>query len=215
MEQDLGDHPNPAQLLSMFEEWNVVEAREMGNVVAGRLKAIKRLDDLIKAQAKEVPELHNFFKKFPWLLEPTWTQWQDEVHYSDLLRERFPDARLAEKNRRIDFLAIGVGDTVHVIELKRPSYRVQSKDLVQLNRYVGFVRELLGNEPERSYKDVAGHLLVGKRSRDSGIEEMVRSAEMTRKYLVTYDDLLVTAGRLHADFKEKLAEFERRRNVVE
>ena len=215
LEQSLGDHPNPADLLSMFEEWNVVEAREMAIVVAGRLKAIKRLNDLIKTQAKEVPDLHNFFKKFPWVLEPTWTQWQDEVHYSDLLRERFPDARLTEPNRRIDFLAIGVGDTVHVVELKRPGYRVKSKDLVQLNKYVGFVRELIGNEPERSYKDIAGHLLVGSRSRDSGIEEMVRSAELTRKYLVTYNDLLVTAGRLHEEFEKKLAQFEQSRNVAE
>ena len=48
---------------------------------------------------------------------------EDEVWYSELLRKEFPEAKLEERNRQIDFVCIGVGDTVRVIELKRPGTR--------------------------------------------------------------------------------------------
>ena len=140
----LDEHPEPAVLLEVFKEWSVVEAREMERIVQGRLEAIKQLTKFVSENAREVPTLHNFFKKWPWVLEPTWTQWQHEVRFSKLLKEKFPDAELDEKDRRIDFVSIGVSDTVYVIELKRPHHSLQDKDFTQLAKYVGFVKDHLG-----------------------------------------------------------------------
>jgi|SRR5208282_2924563 len=70
------------------------------------------------------------------MLDPSWTRWRDEIHFSRLLRENFTDDELDEPDRRIDFVCIGTGDTVHIVELKRPSYHVKSKDLDQLLDYV-------------------------------------------------------------------------------
>lgn len=207
----LDEHPDPSTMLDLFKECNIVEAREMERIVMGRLETIKRLVEFVDENAREVPTLHDYFKNSPWMLEPTWTQWQHEQRFSDLLKEKFPDGDLAESDRRIDFLAIGVGDTVHVVELKRPGYRVRDRDLVQLTKYVGFVRERLGNVPGRGYADAAGYLVVGKRPNDSGTREFVQMAERSRKYIKTYEDLIVDARRLHRDFESKLEEFERAR----
>ena len=208
MVNELGEHPTPAVLLEVFKEWNVVEAREMERIVNGRLEAIKQLAKFIDEDAKEIPTLHNYFKKWPWMLDPTWTQWQDEVRFSDLLREHFSDKKLDEKDRRIDFVSIGVGDTIHVIELKRTCYRVRDRDFIQLAKYVGFVKENLGNSPDGRYKDVAGYLVVGKRSLDSGTRELSCTVEKSRHYIRTYSDLISAAKNLHVDFEKKLAEFE-------
>lgn len=205
----LDEHPEPAVLLEVFKEWSVVEAREMERIVQGRLEAIKQLTKFVGENAREVPTLHNFFKKWPWVLEPTWTQWQHEVRFSKLLKEKFPDAELDEKDRRIDFVSIGVSDTVYVIELKRPHHSLQDKDFTQLAKYVGFVKDHLGTGQGRTYNDVAGYLVVGKRSHNSGIRELTRVYEQSRHYVRTYDDLISTAKRLHLDFEKKLAEFER------
>ncbi|MBI1658853.1 MAG: ATP-binding protein [Thaumarchaeota archaeon] len=211
MVSTLDEHPDPAAMLDLFKECNVVEAREMERIVMGRLEAIKRLVRFVDENAKEVPTLHDYFKDSPWMLEPTWTQWQHEKHFSDLLKDNFPDEELEETDRRIDFLSIGVGDTVHVVELKRPGYRVKDRDLVQLTKYVGFVKDRLGNVHGRGYADAAGYLVVGKRSTDSGTREFVQMAEKSRQYIKTYEDLITDARRLHRDFEEKLEEFEKAR----
>ena len=211
MVSTLDEHPDPAMLLKLFKECNMVEAREIERIVKSRLEAIHQLTKFIDENALEVPTLHDYFKDSPWMLDPTWTQWQHEVHYSKLLRDKFPDEELDGSDRRIDFLSIGVGDTVHVIELKRPQYTVRSKDFTQLADYVGFIKNRIGNDPDKGYRDVAGYLVVGKRSDSPGVKEMVLTFEKSRHYVRTYDDLVSSAQRLHKQFVDKLEEFETER----
>ena len=125
----LDEHPDLATLLDLFREYNVVEARELERIVKARLKTIDRLVRFMNENAREIPTLHDYFKDSPWMLDPAWTQWQDEVRYSLLLKKSFPDKELECSDHRIDFMAIGVGDTVHVVELKRPQYRVRGPRL--------------------------------------------------------------------------------------
>ena len=108
-------------------------------------------------------------------------------------------------------MAIGVGDTVHVIELKRPRYRLRGSDFEQLANYVGFVKNMIGNDPRKGYKSVAGYLVVGARSDNSGVREMTRTYENSRYYIRTYGDLVSSAKQLHKHFVDKLEEFERAR----
>ena len=204
------ENPDSATLLDMFREYNVVEARELERIVKARLETINRLDKFMQENATEVPTMHDYFKNAPWMLDPTWTQWQDEVYFSQLLKEKFPNEKLEESNRRIDFMAIGVGDTVHVIELKRPRYRLRSSDFAQLASYVGFVKNRIGNDPN-GYKSVAGYLVVGARSDDSGVREMTQTYENSRYYIRTYGDLVSSARRLHKHFDDKLEDFEKAR----
>lgn len=207
----LDEHPDPAALLELFKECNMVEAREMERIVKSRLKTIEQLVKFMKENAREVPTVHDYFKDSPWMLDPTWTKWRDETPYSELLRDKFPDEKLDEANRRIDFLAMGVGDTVHVIELKRPQYRVRVDDFMQLSKYVGFIKSRIGNDPKTGYRDVAGYLVVGHRSNDSGVQEATRTFENSRYYIRTYNDLVTSARRLHQHFVDKLDQFEKAR----
>ena len=209
MMEQIGDHPDPISLLEVFKEWDVVEAREMERLVVGRLKAIKQLGKHIDENAREVPTLHTYFKNWPWILEPTWTKWQDEVRFSKLLKEKYPELKLGEADRRIDFVSIGVGDTIHVVELKRPSHSVNKDDVIQLIDYVKFVNENLGNYTKRGYNNVAGYIVAGKVSKDRVTLELVENGERARRYVRTYENLIAVANNLHSEFKEKLNEFGR------
>lgn len=211
MVSTLDEHPDPATMLELFKECNIVEARELERIVKGRLKTINTLVRFIDKNAKEVPTLHDYFRNSPWMLDPAWTQWQDEARFSTLLKEKFPDEKLVESDRRIDFMAIGVGDTVHVIELKRPQYSVRGRDFEQLANYVGFIKNLIGNDSGKSYRSVAGYLVVGSRSNDPGVREMTSTYENSRYYIRTYEDLVSSARHLHRHFVDKLEEFERAR----
>ena len=208
------EDPSAANLLSAFEEWRVIEAREVLRVVQGRLEAIEQFDRMIKTDAREVPELHNYFAKFPWILDPSWIEVYDEVYYSKLLRENFPDDHLEGPNRRIDFVCMGVGDTVHVVELKRPSHKVNWADLDQLEKYVTFVRGKLGTAPGKSYGSAAGYIVAGDVVDKSNVREKIKNLRLARMYVLKYEDCLRSARRLHGIFSEKLQEFEKSKKKI-
>ena len=208
----LPENPEDATLIEVFEEWGFIEAKEILRVVKGRMSTIEQFIKFVKEGAREKPTIHQFFKQWPWLLDPTWTQWSDEVHFSRLLRENYPDENLDEPDRRIDFVCIGAGDTVHVVELKRPSHKINAADLEQLLSYVGFVRTRLGNVPERKYRDASGYIIGGEISSDYTTSEKIAAMRQRRMYVKRYDDLIVVAQKLHEDFRKKLEEFENRRS---
>lgn len=207
----LTENPEDAQILEMFETWDVIEAREILRLVKGRIEVIQQFEKLTGGDTKEIPTLHEFFKKWPWILDPTWTRWQDEVRYSQLLRQAFSEEKIAEADRRIDFVCIGVGDTVHVVELKRPKHRIDSDDLDQLIAYVAFVRERLGTDNTRGYRDAAGYIIGGEISTDRVTRSKIKLIGGGRMYVRRFDDLLVVARQLHAEFEQKLQEFETRK----
>lgn len=209
----LPPEPQDARLIEVFKEWGFIEAKEILRIVKGRISTIEQFVKFVKEDAKEKPTIHEFFREWPWILDPTWTQWNDEVHFSQLLRETFPDHNLDEPDRRIDFVCVGAGDTVHIIELKRPSHKINAKDLEQLLRYVAFVKRRVGNVPERSYRDASGYIIAGEISDDDLTTEKIGVLYSGRMYVRRYNDLIVIAQRLHEDFRRKLEEFEMKRKA--
>jgi len=210
----LDENPTAANVLNAFEEWRVIEAREILRLVQGRLKTIAQFEKMIKSDAKEVPEIHEYFVKFPWILDPSWIEIYDEVHYSDLLREGFPDKKLEEPDRRIDFVCMGVGDSVHIVELKRPSHKVNWNDLDQLEKYVAFVRGRLGSSPRRSYTSAAGYIVAGDLVDKNEIRQKRNNLERSRMYVLKYEDCLRNAQKLFGIFSKKLEEFEKARKKI-
>jgi len=209
----LGENPADATLIELFEEWRVIEAREILRVAQGRLKAIKQFEEFVRTDAREVPTIHKYFAEYPWILDPSWTIAYDEAYYSELLRNQFPDNKLDERDRRIDFVCIGAGDTIHVVELKRPGHKTSWEDLDQLERYVAFVRARLGTAPlGRSYSDAAGYIVAGDVDTRGETREKIRTLERSRMYVKKYEDLVSMAKRLHHEFAEKLEKFEQRRS---
>lgn len=200
----LEDSPEPdsAKLIEIFQEWGVIEAKEFERIAKGRITTIEQLEDHIIKNSREVPELHNFFADYPWILDPSWTIAHDEVAFSSLLRKEFPDESLDEANRRIDFVCLGAGDTIYVVELKRPKHKLGIDDFEQLEHYVAFIRSRLGNSGEnRSYRGAAGYIVGGEVSEDYRVPDKIQRLERDRIYVRRYTDLLSVAKRLHSDFQ--------------
>ncbi len=195
------------KVLELFKEWRIVEAQEFYNLSKGRIKAIEKLQQFINEDAREVPTIHNFIKEFPWLLDPRMTIIKkDEVYFSTLLKEQFPDQKLEEPNRRLDFLCVGFNDTFYVVELKRPSCRVSKEELDQLLEYCEFVREKFGTS-DTSYSQVSGYIIAGGHATARGVDTRLKQMQADRMYLKTYPELLSLAIAYHRDFMEKHKEF--------
>ena len=57
-----------SKLIQLFNEWQIVEAKDLARVTQGRIQTIEKLDDPIKTNALEVTTLHQFLKEFPWVI---------------------------------------------------------------------------------------------------------------------------------------------------
>lgn len=209
--QDLtnSDVQDVEKLLSLFKEWEIVEAKEMMRVTEGRIKTIEKLQDLIEKNALEVPTLHNFLKEFPWVIDPRWTLVADEVYYSNLLKDEFPDD---EKDRRIDFLCVRESDNLVVVEIKRPNKKASRNELDQIEDYVLFLRGLVEptTDPEWGIKNVVGYLLCGGLVNDSTVIQKQKMLENSQIYVRQYGDLLNMVTNLHQEFLDRYKELKER-----
>lgn len=192
----------PEILIEFFNQWEVLDAIEMARVAEGRLNAIIKFQELVKIKAKEVPTLHDFLVDNPWLLDPTWDYLDDEITYRELLLKNFPESEeIPEENRRIDFLCLGYGNTLNVIELKRPGFTISRKALEQLEDYIDFVRSHFGTD-HRSYRTAVGYLIGGHLSREA--RDKATRLEQHAMYVRTFGDLERVTLQVHRRFLEIL-----------
>lgn len=192
------------ELLSLFKEWKIIESREMYKLAEVRVQTIKKFQENIDNDVKEVPIMHNFFVQFPWLLDPRIMNFKDEVRFSTLLREKFNESTIPESDRRLDFLCHNFVGQLFIIELKRPSKVLSSKELDQALEYVDFIQKHLGND---TINKVSCYLIGKKLSDDSKVKLKADSYRQNGVVIVrTYDELLSAAMKYNSEFIEKYKE---------
>lgn len=191
------------RIVELFREWELVEAKEMMRVTEGRIATIEKLQNLIETNALEVPTLHNFLKEFPWVLDPRWTLVADEVTYSKLLRDKFPESSdVPEDDRRIDFLCVKESNNLVVVEIKRPRSRASKKQLDQIEDYVNFVRAYVSDttDPDLKSREVVGYLLCGGLVNTGEVREKKKNLDQANIFVRRYDDLLRMVQSNHSEF---------------
>lgn len=195
------DFQNPEKLIELMQEWELIEVREFYKLAKVRLETINKFEEYIQNNAKEVPTLHNFLKQFPWLLDPRIMSFKDEITFSKLLREKYPDDSLNINDRRIDFLCQRFADSVFIIELKRPKSRLSDKELDQAIDYVTFIEDHLGNETGTK---VCCYLIGERLVQNKSVERKARSYRNDGNvYVKTYAELLANAKMYHNEFIDK------------
>lgn len=199
------DFEDIEKLLGLFREWEIVEAKEMAKVTQGRINTIEKFQTFIENNALEVPTIHDFLKEFPWVIDPRWTLVDDEVTYSQLLRDKFPEgSNVPEDERRIDFLCVREGTNLVVVEIKRPKPKTKTsmKDLNQIENYVSFMRDYIRHttDPDYQYEAVTGYLLCGDLANTYQVREKKRILANSQIYVRRYIDLLDMVKRSHDEF---------------
>lgn len=192
-----------AKFIALLKEWQLVEAKELYRLSLGRISTIEELSKHMVANSKEVPTMHNFFKQFPWLLDPRIIEFKHEVSYAELLKKTYPEKELKESDRRIDFVCTSVSNSRFIIELKRPQHRVNANDIEQAAHYRAFLEKHIGNAPE-SASQVVAYIVGGKRSSDHFAQSQMQTYRTSGEiYVKTYSELLENAKTYHQEFIEK------------
>ncbi|MFQ3226744.1 MAG: hypothetical protein ACI8RW_000122 [Porticoccaceae bacterium] len=204
---DISRDEDIPKLLELMEEWKSIEAKQFRDLSYSRVEVIKKFEQHILTDTKEVPTLHNFLKKFSWLLDPRILEFRDEVTYSSLLKEKFSDATLDEKNRRIDFLCSNaLGEILYVIEIKRSKYKVDEKALEQAYDYGAFLQNKYASET--GFSKVVCFVVGGEKSDNYKFKHKEGTYIKTGEVFVkTYRELLEQSKEYHKDFIEAYDEF--------
>jgi hypothetical protein len=192
------------KIIELFKDWEHLEASEMNRILKGRISTINKLDRFIQKDAKEVPTIHEYMKKFPWILDPRWTIVYDETKFSTLLKRKFPESGIPKEDRRIDFLCFSSWPAIIVVELKRPGTPIGKKELEQLREYVLFMEEIKGGtDPEFSSKKVYGYLICENEQRSNAYD--IRKGKLAEQgmYIRKYSELLAITRKINDDFISK------------
>lgn len=187
-------------LLKLMDDWKAIEAKQFKDLAYSRIEVIKQFEQYISTDTKEVPTLHNFLKKFSWLLDPRILEFKDEVTYSSLLKESFPEDELEENDRRIDFLCSNaLGEILYVIEIKRSKYKIDVKALEQAYDYQAFLMSKYATQG--GFSNVVCYVVGGERSDNykfqSKEKTYLKSGEV---FVKTYRELLEQSKEYHKEF---------------
>lgn len=194
------------KIVEMFKKWELVEATELANLAKIRLQAIDQFEKHIDGDAREVPTLHSFLKQFPWILDPKIIEFKDEIRYSQILKDSFPDEDLDEPDRRLDFLCNSTGKTLHVIEIKRPSIKVGLKEINQLKDYLAFVEDTI-IKTSGNFDNVVGYIISNDVKTDTRVQRELDNGK-GYYYFRSYDDMLRESKAYHQEFIDKKNEME-------
>jgi hypothetical protein len=198
-------------MLKFFSDWQLVEATELANLAKVRLEAIDQFEKLVEHNAREVPTIHNFIKGFPWLLDPKIVSFKDEETFSKILREHFPNEKLAEDNKRIDFMCNTIDNTLYIIEIKRPSVKIGNKQISQIEEYIEFMERMHAGTSETSINNVVGYLIADSSVRTGVVQRKLDSYAKTGYiYFRTYRDLIRMSKQYHQELIDKKLEIENR-----
>lgn len=202
------DTIDSGKLIELFKEWEYIEAREMYKLATGRIQTIKTFENLIEKNALEVQEIHPFFEKFPWILDPRINMFRHEAQYIKLLKENYLEADLEPVNRRIDFLCTSVSNHRFIIEIKRPNHRITDKDINQAKNYRSFIESRCNTDPKHPNKVVA-YVVGGYISNDRiTMDEVDSMRQLDKVYAVSFNQLLTDAKNYHLEFIEKYENIE-------
>jgi hypothetical protein len=196
---------NVATLLTLFDDWRILEAREHLRLADGRLEVMEKLAAYIQEGALEVQQIQPLFEQNGWLVDPTWGSVSGQTTYTQMLRRNCVEPRsLDEKDRRIDILGYRVGGSVQVVELKRPEKTLSREDLEQIERYVDWARANFSGTGPEAPKYINGLLIVGKLSSDAGIQKKLERLSGDDIRVCTYGDLLEAARSVYGDIENRL-----------
>lgn len=188
----------------VLSEWDIIEAINTAHLVKGRVEIIRKFKQMITEKVREKPDMQDYVRKYPWLIDPKWTTLVHETSLDRLLVDKFKIEKTGESDgkRRLDFFCLGDKyKTAHVVETKRPGAIVGREQFDQLRNYVLFLKEKLQSDAnEDNRRTTVKGLLVADRIRR---EDEMHAQEVQKAgtfEIRTWDNLLISAETLHQEF---------------
>ncbi len=196
----------------LVREFSLIDARKNYSIIQARLGTIDRLDAAISAGAKEVPEIHQVIKEFPWILDPRWSLLGDEIDPTTLSEQ--PTPTMDEETReRMDFLFIlrpkepAPFDQLLVVEIKKgrnSKGRVHRVSMNEVNKFHSYVLGARDYYDRNTYPPFVSGLMIADGYTETA-DRTRRSLEQVREVKLafsTWATVIDNTRRLHTGWLE-------------
>jgi hypothetical protein len=191
-----------AKMSEILSQWDIIEAVNAAQQVKGRVEIIRKFEEMIQQGVPEKPDMQDYMKEHPWLLDPAWAPLQHEKSLDTILEKEFKIKRTKTKDGklRLDYFCLAAGNQCQVIDLKRPGVKVGRKELQQIQSYVTFLREEAKktSQSDVRFDRVEGILIYSDIS--EGLGSLIHDLENSGIKVMRYSDLLRRTETLHKDF---------------
>ncbi len=193
------------QFNEVLSEWDILEAVSTAHLVKGRVEIIRKFAQMIQDKVPEKPDMQDYLRDHPWLIDPKWTILVHEKSLDNLIAKEFglKKSGAGEGSRRLDFFCLGdTYQTAHVVEAKRPGDLVGRDEFDQLRDYVAFLQRKLQEEstdPAHRRATVRGLLICGRIRPDDQQHAKIHQNSGVFD-LRTWDNLLATTEIMHREF---------------
>lgn len=190
------------QLARVIAEWDVQEAVSLAWIVRGRLEIIEQFGAMIEDGVPEKPDMQEFVKEHPWLLNPAWDVLRHETSLDRVIVEELGiDPDTEDGARRLDFFTLADAALAVVVELKRPGITLNRDHIRQAEDYVVALRNHYEQITDADQKRQVKGVLVGTKVKgaDRGYFDNARASDIVTH---TWRGLLEQAERLHRDYLE-------------
>ena len=209
------DDPTQQRMWSLVKEFGLIDARRTATKVQARIEVIDKLAEMVEGGAPEVPDIHNHLRDNPWLLDPRWELYGDEVDLGRMLRNEFGHQPEGQGHRTDYLFAIGPSgptsaDEVVVVEIKRgtnPDGSTNNVSLDEVNKlpiYVGAAEEYYERANSPANQPVVKGLMVAS-GYTAGAQRARRKFEMVPGYIYQFKSwasVLRDTQRLHRGWLE-------------
>ena len=141
--------PTQERMWALVAQFGLIDARRTATKVQARMQVIQKLDELVASGAPEVPDIHNHLRDNPWLLDPRWDLYDDEVNLTKMLQERYGYVEEGQGNRADFLFAIGTNhptsaDETIVVEIKRgrnADGSAKNASATDITKFAGYVED--------------------------------------------------------------------------
>ncbi|MDE2916655.1 MAG: ATP-binding protein [Paracoccaceae bacterium] len=193
-----------AQFTKVLSEWDIIELVNTSHLVKGRVEIIRKFKQMIDEKVSEKPDMQNYIRDHPWLIDPKWTALVHEQSLDKLIMEKFGIEKTGgvDGKRRIDFFCLGDKyKTVHIVETKRPGMTIGRDEFDQLRDYVLFLQQRLQRDADEEHRrtTVRGLLIADKIRSEDQIHAQTHQNAGTFD-IRTWNNLLTSTETLHAEF---------------
>jgi hypothetical protein len=192
------------KIVDILSEWDIIEAVNAAQQVKGRVEIIQKFEEMVDSGVPEKPDMQDYLKEHPWLLDPAWTPLHHEKRLDTLLNEHFGLKKTKSKlgKKRPDYFCLAAANQCQIIDLKRPGLKVGMRELQQIEEYVMFLREETKKttQPEYRIDHVAGMLIYSDVDSGHGIGPKIDSLAKEGIRVMRWADVLRRTEDLHQDF---------------
>ena len=199
-----------SKLNDTLHEWDVIELVNTARVVKGRVAIIRKFKQMIHEQVPEKPDMQEYVRDHPWLIDPKWGTLVHETSLDRLIKEQFdiPSSGEREGRRRPDFFCLGDRyKTAYVVEVKRPGAAVGREELDQIEDYVLFLRKRLQEDADEQNRRVTVEGLLIADSVREDVKMHAQARQQSRVFDIrTWDNLLASTETLHEEFLDVVKE---------